>query len=166
MPRKRKNDMSETQVTEAPAVVKAKAARRIFDLDKFERVRKEVEYEVPSALTSIEEVQALDPAKLLLIVNAGLKRQALLEAKASIQGVNPKVVNQMVNTFRLLPPYSGMVEKAEDGSVTKDSKKKQTLAIYSFIKSNEAILQMLKDAMSTAVEEDEDEDEGGEENES
>lgn len=134
------------------------AKKRVFDLDKFERVAKSVNYTPPAPLTSIEQVQALDSVTVLSLVNKGLLRQALLDAKKTIQGVNPKAVNSMVNTFRMLPPYSGMVEKDAEGAQTPESRKKQTQAIYAFIKSNEAILQMLKDAM-TAQDTEDDEDE-------
>lgn len=166
MPRAKKgNNVMSTENT-TTTLVQGIAKRRVFDLEKFEKVTKEVKYNIPSPLKTIEEVQALDSEKVLKLVNAGLKRMAMVEAKNSIQGVNLKAVNQMVNTFRLLPPYSGMAEKDSNGEVTKESKKTQTQAIYAFIKSNEAILQMLKDAMtatSTEEEEEEEENEGDQE---
>lgn len=165
MPRTKGNTMSTTTNEVKLAANERIAKRRVFDLDKFEKVTKEVKFTLPEKLTSIEQVQAMDAEKVLKLVNAGMNREALIEAKNSIQGVNLKAVNQMVNTFRLLPPYSGMAVKDANGEVTKESKKTQTQAIYAFIKSNEAILTMLKDAM-TAGSDEEEEEEDSEENES
>lgn len=157
--------MSENESNTQTASLQGIAKRRVFDLDKFEKVTKEVKYDIPTPLKTIEEVQALDSEKVLKLVNAGLKRMAMVDAKNSIAGVNLKAVNQMVNTFRLLPPYSGMAQKDASGEITKESKKAQTQAIYAFIKSNEAILTMLRDAMTATTDEDEDEEENESENE-
>lgn len=151
---KGKKDMSDTNVT----VVEGVAKRRVFDLDKFERVTVEVKYSVPAPLTDVSQVSSIPAEQLLKVVNAGLKRQALLDAKASIKGTSPKIVNQMVNAWRFLPPYSDLVKKDANGDVTAESRKAQTQAIFAFIKSQPAILDALKAASLAATDEDDEEE--------
>lgn len=139
------------------------AKKKVFDLDKFEKVTREVSFEKPAPLTSMDQILNLDEKRVLAIVNLGLVRQAWKDARNSIQGVSPKIINQFVNVWRMLPPYSEMVEKAEDGSVTKESRRKQTQAIYAFIKSQESILNSLKQAAANASNNDDDEEEDEEE---
>lgn len=135
------------------------AKKKVFDLDKFEKVTREVSFSAPAKLTSMDQVLNLDEKKVLEIVNLGLVRQAWKDARNSIQGVSPKIINQFVNVWRMLPPYSEMVEKDEKGDITKESRRKQTQAIYAFIKSQESILNSLKQAAANATPDDEDEDE-------
>lgn len=145
--------------TITPASDKLVAKKKVFDLDKFEKVTREVAFNRPAPLKSMDEVLNLDEKVVLSIVNLGLVRQAWKDARASIAGVSPKIINQFVNVWRMLPPYSEMVEKDSDGNVTKESRRKQTQAIYAFIKSQESILNSLKQAAQNApVDEDEDED--------
>lgn len=148
--------------TITPAGEKLVAKKKVFDLDKFEKVTKEVAFNRPAPLKSMDEVLNLDEKVVLSIVNLGLVRQAWKDARASIAGVSPKIINQFVNVWRMLPPYSEMVEKDSDGNVTKESRRKQTQAIYAFIKSQESILNSLKQAAQNAPA-DEDEDETDEE---
>lgn len=150
-------------MTPQTATTKLVAKKKVFDLDKFEKVNKEVQYERPTALKSMDEVLNLDEKLVLEIVNLGLLRQAWKSARQSIAGVSPKIINQFVNVWRMLPPYSEMTEKDSDGNVTKESRRKQTQAIYAFIKSQESILESLKAAAANASTEDEDEDEETEE---
>lgn len=158
--RKREKTMATTMT---PAGEKLTAKKKVFDLDKFEKVTKTVEYSRPTPLKSMDEVLNLDEKTVLSIVNLGLVRNAWKEARNSIQGVSPKIINQFVNVWRMLPPYSEMTEKDSDGSVTKESRRKQTQAIYAFIKSQESILNSLKQAAANATpDEDEDEDDNEE----
>lgn len=139
------------------------AKKKVFDLDKFEKATVEVKYNVPAPLTSMDQVLNLDEKQVLSIMNLGLARDAWKNARNAIQGVSPKIINQFVNVWRMLPPYSEMVEKDESGAVTKDSRRKQTQAIYAFIKSQESILNSLKQAAANASnDEDEDEDDSEE----
>lgn len=146
------------QTTEAKASNKLVAKKKVFDLDKFEKVSKEVEYEKPAPVKTMDEVLNLPEDKVLRIVNLGLQRDAWKEARNSIAGVSPKIINQFVNVWRMLPPYSQMIEKDESGADTKESRRKQTQAIYSFIKSQEQILESLKAAAASSTDEDEEEE--------
>lgn len=139
------------------------AKKKVFDLEKFEKVTKEVAFNRPTPLKSMDEVLNLPEKDVLEIVNLGLVRNAWKQARASITGVSPKIINQFVNVWRMLPPYSEMVEKDSDGGVTKESRRKQTLAIYSFIKSQPSILESLKAAAANASADDEDEEESSDE---
>lgn len=158
--RKREKTMATATVNAGSKLV---AKKKVFDLDKFEKVTKEVQYDRPTPLKSMDEVLNLDEKTVLSIVNLGLVRNAWKEARNSIQGVSPKIINQFVNVWRMLPPYSEMTEKDSDGSVTKESRRKQTQAIYAFIKSQESILNSLKQAAANAPADSDDEDEDTEE---
>ncbi len=139
-------------MTPTTAVQKT-AKKRVFDLDKFEKVSVERVYTVPADLTDVKQLAVIEPAELLKLVNIAQKREALKAAKASIPGASPKIVNQMVNVFRMVPPYCDIFDEAKP-----ESRKDQTQAIYTFIRSNESILQSLKDAAVRATEEDDDEE--------
>ena len=153
----RDKSMSTTVVT--PTANKLVAKKKVFDLDKFEKVTKEVQFEKPAPLTSMDQVLNLDEKQVLAIMNLGLVRDAWKQARNSIQGVSPKIINQFVNVWRMLPPYSEMTEKDGNGDVTKESRRKQTQAIYAFIKSQENILESLKAAAANASTDEEDEEE-------
>lgn len=134
------------------------AKKRVFNLDSFEKETKEVQYEVPAPFTKVDEILGMDETKLLAIVNEGNKRQAWKEARAKISGISPKLINQTVNTFRMYM-FQDLVEKDSKGEVTPESRKKQTTAIYAFIRGNEQILNSLKDAaLRAAASEDEEDD--------
>lgn len=147
------------QMTPTTASNKLVAKKKVFDLDKFEKVSVEKEYERPAKVTSMDQVLNLDEKQVLEIVNLGLLRQAWKEARNSIAGVSPKIINQFVNVWRMLPPYSTIVENDTDGKPTKESRRKQTQAIYAFIKSQESILESLKQAAAAATDDDEDDEE-------
>lgn len=141
--------------------------KRVFNLDKFEKESLEAKGTF-TPLSAIENLQGLEPAKLLTLVNAGLEKEAKKAAKATIGGASPKVVNTFVNAFRLIAPYSKMVEKDAEGAPKKDAdgnvvvdRKAQTQAIYAMIKSNPVMLEGLKEA-AVADSDDEDEDSGDE----
>lgn len=152
----RDKSMSTTVVT--PTANKLVAKKKVFDLDRFEKVTKEVQFEKPAPLTSMDQVLNLDERQVLAIMNLGLVRDAWKQARNSIQGVSPKIINQFVNVWRMLPPYSEMVEKDSDGSITKESRRRQTQAIYAFIKSQENILNSLKQAAANAPADSDDDD--------
>jgi hypothetical protein len=146
--------------TTVPVALKKIAKKRVFDLEKFEKKTVEKEYEVPSPLTSVDDVLGLDGVKLLAYVNSGREREAWKEARNSIEGISPKVVNQTVNTFRLYM-FPDLVEMV-NGEQTADSRKKHTQAIYSFIRSTPQIIDSLREAQKRAAasNEDDDDDEG------
>lgn len=145
-------------MTPAVNTDKLVAKKKVFDLDKFEKVTKEVQFSKPAPLTSMDQILNLPEKDVLAIVNLGLVRNAWKEARNSIQGVSPKIINQFVNVWRMLPPYSEMVEKDADGSPTKESRRKQTQAIYAFIKSQDQILASLKAAAANATNDEEEEE--------
>lgn len=154
-----RNRKETKEMTPQAVTSKLKARKKVFDLDKFEKVTKEVEYEKPAPLKSMDDVLNLDEKVVLGIMNLGLARQAWKDARSSISGASPKLVNQFVNVFRMIPPHSEMIEKDLEGNPTKESRKRQTLAIYAWIKGQENILAGLKAAAANASSADEDEDE-------
>jgi hypothetical protein len=138
-----------------PVAEKFIAKSNLFDLDKFERRTVEKEYTfapVESMEKALEAVQN-DNAKLLEVINTGLKRLALSEAKASLRSdslVSPKVVGGFVNQFKPLYP-------AKNDS--KEARKEQAQKIYAFIRGQEAILTLIK-SIAAATAEDDDDDNG------
>ena len=146
------------KMTPTVAVNKAIAKKRVFDLDKFEKKTVEREYEVPTPFTSVDQVLGMDEKVLLAIVNEGAKRQAWKDARNQIAGVSPKIINQFVNSCRLFM-FPELVVRDDKGDQTADSRKAHTQAIYAFIRSNEQMLNSLKEAAKRAAESGDDEDE-------
>lgn len=143
--------------TAVPITGKKIAKKRVFDLDKFEKVTLEAQYDEPSPLTDVTELGKFDSKQVLAYVNEGLKRQAWKDARASIPGASPKVVNQTVNAFRLYM-FTDKLVKDSAGEVTPESRKLQTQAIYAFIRANEPILNSIREFSARAVDEDEEDD--------
>lgn len=141
--------------TVTPVSNKGTAKKRVFNLDTFEKETKEVQYDKPTPLTSVDQVLEVPAETLLKVVNIGLEREAWRNARNQISGVSPKIINQYVNTSRMFM-FTNLVEKDSEGNQTPDSRKKQTQAIYSFIRSNEMILNSLKEAAARSVDSDED----------
>ncbi len=151
--------MTPTTETKTDAVSnKFVAKMNLFDLDKFERRTVETEYtfsEVDSMEKALEVLQN-DNGKLLEVINVGLKRLALAEAKASLRSdtlVSPKVVGGFVNQFKPLYP-------AKNDS--KEAKKEQAQKIYAFIRGQEAILTLIKSIAAATADDDDDGDNGPE----
>lgn len=136
-------------------VQKKVAKSNLFDLDKFERrtVEKEYEFTPVDSMEKALEFVGNDQGKLIDVINTGLARLALSEAKQSLRTdslVSPKVVGGFVKQFQPLYP-------AKNDS--KEAKKEQAQKIYAFIRSQEAILTLIKSiAAATANEDDEDDD--------
>ena len=142
--------------TETISNVQKKVAKsNLFDLDKFERrtVEKEYEFTPVDSMEKALEFVGNDQGKLIDVINTGLARLALSEAKQSLRTdslVSPKVVGGFVKQFQPLYP-------AKNDS--KEAKKEQAQKIYAFIRSQEAILTLIKSiAAATANEDDEDDD--------
>ena len=139
-----------TELVSSKKIAKA----NLFDLDKFERRTVETEYELP-AVDSMEkalEFVGNDQGKLLEVINTGLQRLALSQAKASLRTdtlVSPKVVGGFVKQFQPLYP-------AKNDS--KEAKKEQAQKIYAFIRSQEAILTLIKSIAAATADQDDDED--------
>jgi hypothetical protein len=136
------------------------AKKRVFDLDTFEKKTVEVKYDSPIPFTKVDDVIGLPEDKLLKYVNKGVEREAWQIARASIVGVSPKAINITVNAFRQYM-FQDLVETNAEGDQTPESRKKQTQAIYAFIRSNEQILNSMKDAAKRAAEASEENDDDG-----
>jgi hypothetical protein len=124
---------------------KLTAKKRVFDLDKFEKVTKEVQYEAPVALTDVSQLANIESARLLSLVNKGLSREALMNAKNSIEGVSTSLIMKFIAGFRMLPQFA----------TSKDDRKKQTAEVLSFIRSFPPIMEQLKAAALASTPEDE-----------
>lgn len=136
---------------------------RGFDLEKFEKVSREVTTSYTplpedSTLEAILQAVGGNLKALVLKVNASAKRDAIKAVKDHAFDDSPTIVrnvkplNSFVNAWRLIPPYSEIKEKKE-----------QKKAILAYIRSQEVLLQGIKAAcMAPAEDEDEDEEEGEE----
>lgn len=147
----------------SPAMKLAK--KRVFDLEKFEKVTKTAEYAVPAPFTKVDEILGMEETKLLGLVNEGLARQAWKEARAAIPGASPKIVNQLVSAFRMLPPHSTLLEGLDaekNPTEYKAARAKQTQSVYAFIRSTPGIIDSIREAAAKANVEDEDEDDSEE----
>ena len=155
----------------ADAVAKiVKKTYKYFNLDTFETV--EVVKEIPPYVQKTsDEVLALvaaDNTILTKAVNAHLKRAGLRKIKLEVAalGGDTAYVSAMAKPFRAMPPWSQMYELDTNGEVKVDEngdkvvdRKAQTASIYSFIKSNPALVASIKQATLDAAANDEDGDE-------
>ncbi len=142
------------EVTATPEKITVK--NNLFDLEKFERrtVEKDIEFLPVDSMEKALEALQNDNGKLLDVINVGLRRMAITDAKASLrtdQLVSPKVVGGFVKQFQPLYP-------AKNDS--KEARKEQAQKIYAFIRGQEAILSLIR-SIAAATADDDDEDGNG-----
>lgn len=173
--RKRKKTMSTTQTspTENKLVLSEdtgfgfklkpngvhSASKRVFNLETLEKETKSQDYTVKN-LTNAKELTDIKSDLLLALVNLGLQKKALMEAKAKIGGSNAKAVNDFINGFRFLPNFSALGAQDGDPADKKSAaRKNQTVQIMAFIKNVPTLYDQLKQMAADANEADDDEEE-------
>src|SRR5581483_11098701 len=132
MPKRSLKIMGSVAVTPTEGTFTGVARKRIFNLETMEKETKEVPYS-GTLYKDTSELSNLDSDTLLKLVNIGAKRQALLEAKASIQGASAKIVNSFVNQFRMFPAFASVADRKE-----------QTSKIMAYINSQQFLIEQLK----------------------
>jgi hypothetical protein len=133
--------------------------KRAFDLSKFERVSLETKVNFVPVADMNEALARVgnEPAKLVAVLNAGLRRNLIAETKASMGSDNPEIVfntkaiNTFINLFRAVPPYVSVADRKE-----------QTGKILAWIRSQPELLGALKAAAAVAPETDDDDEEENE----
>lgn len=149
-------------MTPAQPVQKKVVKARIFDLEKFAKVTLEKEITIPADASNLKEALERvgnDQAKLLSVVNVGLKRNLLTETRKAMQaesgGVDTSTIAKFVAAIRMMPKFAKMNPTNEPG----EARKKQTQAIYEYIKANPVLLEDLKEsAMESEADEEEEEE--------
>jgi hypothetical protein len=148
-----------------------KVVKKIFDLDTLEKKQKYNVFTVKN-VTEKSELAAMDSARLLALVNLGLQKESLMQAKKAIgESANAKAVNDFVNNFRFLPQFAKLAAEEKAPAEIKSAKRKeQTQAIMSFIHTIPGLFEDLKEAakqkpvkVEGAPETSEDEDDNDEE---
>jgi len=135
-------------VTEMPSPPKVEEPKpedisgkvKYFDLIKFERATVEVKGNFLPAKTA-DEAKERAGEKFLVIMNKGLKRQAISDLRSSAafpdSACNTKVIAGFINNFR---PLFALDKKLPDAEQRKD----QTNRVIAMFRGNEAILQSIK----------------------
>jgi hypothetical protein len=124
------------------------ARKSVFDIDKLERETVTAKYQIKNLVTA-EDLEKLPVEHKLALVNLGLQRQALMEAKQTIAGFNAKAVNNFINNFRFMVQFKDI-----------QNRKEQSTEIMKFIRANPPLMETLK---VIGNEPDEDEEEEGNE---
>jgi hypothetical protein len=123
--------------------------RRAFDLSKFERVSLEAKVNFVPVSDMNEALARVgnDPAKLVSVINSGLRRALISETKQGIGSdnsdivFNTKAINTFVNLFRAVPPYVAIQDRKE-----------QSGKILAWIRSQPELLAALKVAAAAPAE--------------
>jgi hypothetical protein len=123
-----------------------KANKSVFDIVKLERETKTADYQVENKINE-EDLKNLSIEHTLALVNLGLQRQALMEAKQSIAGYNAKAINNFINNFRFMVQF-------KDIKVRKEQSEK----IMEFIRANPPLMETLKVIGNEPDEDDEEEE--------
>ena len=125
----------------ATATETLKGSKKVFDLDKLERVS--VPYEVNfTKISSVQEIP--EGVDFVAMYNAWARRKAIADAKAAIPGASPKLVNQFLAGFRILPIFQ---PKDSNGEVIRTA---QTAQIWAFLRTQPQLLDSLKSAAAAA----------------
>lgn len=130
--------------------------KRVFDLDKFERVTLEgkVEYKSVTSLPEAIERIGNDQARLIELLDAALAREAKREAKKNMvtngNVGNATVVTGFVNTFSQMAPFNVMPE------TTPEERQAKRQAIYAFIKGIPQIMDGIRSAAVNGLDTEED----------
>jgi hypothetical protein len=124
-----------------------KANKSVFDIEKLERETQTADYKVENLVTA-EDLEKLSVDHKLALVNLGLQRQALMEAKQSIAGYNAKAINNFINNFRFMVQFKDI-----------KNRKDQSTEIMKFIRANQPLMETLKVIGNEPDEDEEDSEE-------
>lgn len=136
--------------------------------DALELVSKEVEVSFTPATDAASAMNRLgnNEAVILKALNAQLQKLTISEGRKSAVtgGISKKILLNVIKPFRLLPPWSLMVDESLTGAAKGEAKRKQTASLLDMIRGNSVILEAIKTASAADVDEDEDDndDESGE----
>ena len=156
----------EEKSTETVLTVK----KQIFDLEKMEKVSVEVSYTVPPPITE-DDLVNVEPKDMVLALNKFSAWKARKDAKDSITGADPSVINNFLRGYKILPMFfidkngkritdenGKLVNRLNDAVQEKIDKKQQLAAIWNFINSNPTMKESLRDAAMNAQSEESEED--------
>ena len=125
-------------------------AKKIFDIETLERKTRYNTFHVEN-VTEKAQLQEMDSARLLALVNLGLQKESLMKAKSDIGKIgNAKAVNDFVNNFRFLPQFDKITAGATEANKA-EKRKEQTVAIMAFINTIPGLFDQLKEAAKTPV---------------
>lgn len=125
-------------------------AKKIFDIETLERKTRYNTFHVKN-VTEKAQLQEMDSARLLALVNLGLQKESLMKAKSDIGKIgNAKAVNDFVNNFRFLPQFDKITKDATEANKA-EKRKEQTVAIMAFINTIPGLFDQLKEAAKTPV---------------
>lgn len=154
--------MTPVPTTETPVnpPVSIKKTYKFYN-DALELVSKEVEVSFTPAADAASAMSRLgnNEALILRALNAQLQKLTVSEARKSsvLGGISKKILLNVIKPFRLLPPWSLMVDEALAGAAKAEAKRKQTASLLDMIRGNPVILEAIKTASASATDEDEDE---------
>lgn len=152
--------------TGQPVALTLKKTYKFYD-ESLTLISKEVEVAFTPATAVADAMSRLANSEALILkaLNAQLQKLTISEARKNTLagGLSKAIVLNTIKPFRMLPPWSTMVDESATGAVKSEQRKKQTTALLELVKSNAVILEAIKAASSSATDEDEDEDEGADE---
>lgn len=134
-----------------------RVARKVFDLQAMDKVEKFNTYRI-EALQNFSDIEAMDKEKVLALVNLGLQREKLIEAKKAIGGGNTKKITDFINNFRNLPQFASMVEAKAEGEDKTKQRAAQAKAILEFIKPMTPLQNQLEALLAEDTEDEDDEE--------
>lgn len=130
------------------------ARRRVFNLDTFAKETKEVNYDFPQT-ESDEDLVAFTTADYRKFADLYLRRKALADAKAKIQGASTSVVAKILAGYKVMPEFAAdKFKNRTEQDVAIIEKIKSIPALFEFVKA-----QAQEASLKAAEEEDEDEEE-------
>jgi hypothetical protein len=155
--------MSQTETVNTVEITKT---YKYFDLAELADKSEEVKIQFNPAASVADAMSRVgnEEAEVLKALNSYLREKALDAAAQTVKekGPSKKVFLDFCKSFRLIHPFKPMVsvEKGENG--WKEQYKAQTKSIGEFIKSNETLLNGLRQLAATATSDDGDETEDSE----
>lgn len=144
--------------------------KQIFDLDKMEKVSVEKSYSVPAPIT-VDGLANVSADDMVIAWNKYQSSKARKEAKDSITGADPGVINTFLRGYKILPMFfigsdgkritdenGKIVNRLTDAVEKRIDKKQQLAAIWAFINANPGMKESLREAAMNAQSTEEDSD--------
>lgn len=134
-----------------------RVSRKIFDLKSMDKTEMWNTYHI-EAIEDFADIEAMDKEKVVALVNLGLQREKLIEAKKAIGGGNTKKVTDFINNFRNLPQFADMVSPKLEGEKKTEARANQAKSILTFVQQLPPLWAQLEALLNEASDEDEDEE--------